>query len=350
MPELPGVRAVFFETEPWEREAVSRELADLDLAFHDDPLSSENCHLARDAAVISVFIRSRLDAEAIDCLPDLRLIVTRSTGFDHVDLAACDRRGIPICNVPFYGENTVGEHTFALILALSRNVHKAYQRTSRGDFTLEGLRGWDLKGRTIGVVGAGSIGLHVIRIAKGFGMEVLAHDARESHLMAEVLGFRYVPLDELLARSDIVTLHVPYNARTHHLIDREALQKMKRGALLINTARGAVVDTAALLWALDEGILGGAGLDVLEGEQLISEEKELLSDQVAEDKLRVLLQNHLLMHRPDVVVTPHIAFYSQEALQRIIDVTVGNVRAWLRGHPENVVNAPVQKAGSEGSF
>ncbi|MGB6838438.1 MAG: hydroxyacid dehydrogenase [Dehalococcoidia bacterium] len=340
MPRAKSYRAVFFEVEPWEREALSSSLADLELAFREEPLSSGTCGLAEGAAVVSVFIRSRIDQAVIDCLPDLRLLVSRSTGFDHIDLPACDRRGIPVCNVPFYGENTVAEHTFALILALSRNVHKAYQRTSRGDFTLEGLRGWDLKGRTIGVVGAGSIGLHVIRIAKGFGMEVLAHDARENRLMAEVLGFRYVPLDELLAQSDIVTLQVPHSVRTHHLIDREALQKMKPGALLINTARGGILDTNALVWALDQGIVGGAGLDVLEGEELISEEKELLSDQVAEDKLRVLLQNHILMHRSNVVITPHIGFFSEEALQRIIDVTVSNVRNWLRGHPENVVNDP----------
>ena len=338
MPE--AVRAVFFETEPWEERTLLQGLDGVEVTCHRDQLEASTASLASEAQVVSVFIRSRLDRALLEQLPQVRLVATRSTGFDHVDVGACDERGIAVANVPHYGENTVAEHTFALILALSRNVHKAYQRTTQGDFTLEGLRGFDLKDRTLGVVGAGSIGLHVVRIARGFGMEVLAYDARESHLIAEVLGFRYVPLDELLARSDIVTLHAPYTPATHHLINRETLQKMKRDALLINTARGALVDTEALVWALQEGIVGGAGLDVMEGEELVQEESQLLSMPTAEDKLRLLLRNHILMKMPNVVLTPHIAFFSEEALQRIVDCTIDNIRRWLEGQPANVVNSP----------
>jgi len=293
-------------------------------------------------AVLSVFINSRVTADVLARFPALGCVATRSTGFDHIDLAACAKRGIVVCNVPHYGENTVAEHTFALILSLSRNLHKAAMRTAAGNFSLEGLQGFDLKGKTLGVIGAGSIGLHVIRIARAFGMRVLACDKVQNALLAEVLDFTYTPLEELLPQVDIVTLHAPALPSTHHLIDRERLGMMKRGALLINTARGSLVDTGALLEALDDGILAGAGLDVLEGEELISEEHDLLSGRgraATEEQLRTLLRNNLLLRRPDVIITPHSAFYSREALLRILDTTVANIGAYLRGAPQNVVRA-----------
>ena len=328
-----------FEVEPWEEAALTNRLGDLTVRATAAPLARESLASAADAALVSVFIHSRVDAALLADLPALRLIATRSTGYDHIDLAACRARGVTVCNVPTYGENTVAEHTFGLILALSRKIHQAYVRTVRGDFSLAGLRGFDLKGRTMGVVGTGNIGLHVIRIARGFGMTVLATDVREQHLLAEVLGFRYVPLDQLLAQADIVSLHVPYLPATHHLLNRARLATMKRGSLLINTARGGVVDTEALLWALDEGILAGAGLDVLEGEELLGEERQLLRAQVAPEQLQAAIRGHLLLRRDNVVMTPHIAFDSEEALGRILDTTVENVRAFLAGHPVNVVAA-----------
>jgi D-lactate dehydrogenase len=193
-----------------------------------------------------------------------------------------------------YGENTVAEHTFALILALSRKVHQAWVRMQRGEYGVEGLRGFDLYGKTFGVVGTGAIGLHAVRIAKGFGMEVLAYDVNQNRLISEVLGFRYVGLDELLAGSDIVSPHAPAIPQTHHMIDRQSLSKMKRGALLVNTARGSLVDTEALIWALDEGILAGAGLDVLEGEQFLAHEDELLRHKGSEDQLKLIVRNRVL--------------------------------------------------------
>lgn len=291
----------------------------------------------RGVEVLMPFIHSRVGEEELAAMPDLRLVATRSTGFDHVDLAAARERGVAVANVPAYGENTVAEHTFALILALSRKVHQAYVRTQRGDYTMEGLRGFDLYGKTIGIVGAGSIGLHAIRIAKGFGMNVLAFDVKQNQLLADVLGFAYVDLEELLSGSDIVSLHAPAIPATHHIINRETLAKMKRGSLLINTARGSLVDTEALRWALDEGILAGAGLDALEGEEFLQHEDELLSQPGAEDKLRMIVRNQVLGRRADVVITPHIAFNSEEALRRILDVTAENVRAFLAGRPANLV-------------
>jgi D-lactate dehydrogenase len=287
--------------------------------------------------VLSVFVGSRVDRPLLEACPDLRLVATRSTGHDHVDLAACAASGVAVANVPTYGENTVAEHTFALILALSRNVHKAWVRTQRGDFSIQRLQGFDLRGRTIGLVGVGHIGLHTAKIARGFGMAVLAADPRPQPLLAELIGFTYVQLEELVARADIVSLHAPLTPATRHLLDRELLKRFKRGALLVNTARGGLIDTEALLWALDQGILAGAGLDVLEGEELLTEDRRRLALERDEASLRVLVENQLLAGREDVVVTPHVGFDSVEAVQRIAEVTAANVAGFLAGEPQNLV-------------
>lgn len=339
------MNAVFFETAPWERRYLTRALAPhrLTVQFVADPLTEDTLPLAKGAAILSVFIYSTVTADLLRRLPKLRFIATRSTGYDHIDLAACRQRRTAVSNVPSYGENTVAEHTFALILSLSRNVHKAYVKTIKGDFSLEGLQGFDLKGKTLGVIGAGHIGLHVIKIAKGFDMDVLVHDTRKDVFLSEVLDFRYVSLEELLRRSDIVSLHVPYLPATHHLMNRAAFGMMKRGALFINTARGGLVDTDALVWALDEGIVGGAALDVLEGEELVKEERQLLSKDFSKEKLATALRNHILLHRENVVITPHIAFDSREGLQRILETTVSNIAAFLNGTPTNLVSVPQKR-------
>ncbi|OGX48985.1 MAG: hydroxyacid dehydrogenase [Omnitrophica WOR_2 bacterium RIFCSPLOWO2_12_FULL_63_16] len=334
------MRAVFFETAPWERRFLARALKPLRFSarFITTPLTDASLPTARHAPIVSVFIYSRLTRSLLARLRGTRLIASRSTGFDHIDLSACRARKISVANVPAYGENTVAEHTFALILSLSRNVHKAYVRTVKGDFSLEGLQGFDLKGKTLGVVGAGKIGMHVIKMAKGFGMDVLAYDTRKDPFLSEVLDFRYVSLAELLRRADIVSLHLPYAPMTHHLMNRQTFRLMKRGALLINTARGGLIDTHALVWALDEGALGGAGLDVLEGEELVKEERQLLEKEFSKERLVTALKNHILLHRENVVITPHIAFDSREALQRILETTVSNIANFLQGTPVNLVS------------
>lgn len=333
------MKIVFYETAPWERRFLAKAVRPLRLKaeFVAEPLTEKNLGSARRARILSVFIYSHLTRAAVKRLKGVRLIATRSTGFDHIDLAACKSRGILVSNVPSYGENTVAEHTFALILALSRNLHKAYVRTVRGDFSLEGLQGFDLKGKTLGVVGAGRIGLHVIKMAKGFGMEVLAYDTRKDSFLAEVMDFRYAPFQEVLRAADIVTLHLPYMPSTRHIMDRKAFALMKRGALFINTARGGLMDTNALVWALDQKIVGGAGLDVLEGEELVKEERQLLEKEFPKDRLITALKNHILLHRENVVITPHIAFDSKEGLQRILETTVGNIAGFLAGAPANLV-------------
>ncbi len=331
------MKVAFFEVEKWEKDRYRARLRDVESVFSHETADETDLSGLLDSWGICVFIYSRLTADILKQFPELKLIATRSTGFDHIDTDFCKRHKITVVNVPFYGENTVAEHTFALILALSRNVHKAYCRTIRQDFSLGELQGFDLKRKTLGVMGCGKIGLHVIRIAKGFGMEVLAYDTKREVFLAEVLGFRYVPFDELLSSSDVISLHVPYNKNTHHLISKDSLKKVKRGAILINTARGGLVDTEALVWALDQGIIGGAGLDVLEGEELMLEEGYVLKKDYSKDVLRTFVQNQMLLRRDDVVITPHNAFNSREATLRILDTTCENIQRFIEGHPQNVV-------------
>jgi D-lactate dehydrogenase len=287
---------------------------------------------------ISIFIQCKVDKKVIAKLPKLRYVATRSTGFDHIDLEACKARKISVSNVPHYGENTVAEHTFALILSLSRNIHKSYLRTTRENYSLDGLEGFDLEEKTIGIIGAGRIGLHVIKIAKGFGMNVLAYDVCRDEFMAETLGFKYVTLPQLLKSSDIITLHAPYCKSTHHLISKKNMKSIKKGALLINTARGGLIETDALISAIDQGIIAGAGLDVLEGEDIIMEEKRLVFDRAKEKDMISLIRNHILLSKEEVVYTPHIAFYSREALLRILDTSLDNLASFAEGKLINSVS------------
>ena len=331
------MRISFFEVEEWEEEYLKKKLSGHQLKFSNEKLSLENAQQIKDFDALSVFIYSKIDEQIIREIPNLKLVTTRSTGFDHIDLEVCKKQGITVCNVPSYGENTVAEHTFALILSLSRNMCKACIRRFEQDFSIEGLEGFDLKGKTIGVIGTGQIGLHVVRIAKGFGMNVVAYDVHQNKILSEVLEFEYVSLENLLATSDVITLHVPYMKATHHLMNKDTFKLVKKGAILINTARGSIVDTEALIEALDNKILAGAGLDVFEGEEVIKEEKQLLYDPKNLEVLNSLVKDHILLSKDNVVFTPHIAFYSKEALERILETTVENIAAFVSGKPQNVV-------------
>jgi D-lactate dehydrogenase len=333
--------ALCLESSDWELEQLRSAFArspGLEARFLPG-LLEEHIDELHSASILSVFIHSSVDVAVLERMPNLNLLATRSTGCDHIDLDACSARGVAVANVPAYGENTVAEHTFAMILALSRRLLAAERKGRRGDFDLAGLQGFDLKERTLGVVGAGRIGLHVIRIARAFGMIVLAYDPQREDLLAEVLGFEYAELPELLARSDVVTLHAPALPQTHHLIDADALAAMRDGALLINTARGSLIDTAALVEALNSGRLGGVGLDVFEGEQAILEDHALLASS-SDDAIRAAFGRRLLADREDVILTPHNAFNSFEAVQRIADTTADNIRGWLAGTPLNLVCDP----------
>lgn len=317
----------YFGGEPWEEAYVRAKLQNEEIIFHTKSLGALPDLTDADAEVLCPFIDSPIKEADMARFPALKLIATRSTGFDHIDLAAAKARGIVVANVPFYGENTVAEFTFALILALSRRIIDADEKVRAGTFSPNGLRGFDLSGKTIGVVGTGHIGAHAIRMAKGFGMNVIGFDAFPNAELSQTLDFPYIPLPELLAKSDIVTLHVPYNEHTHHLINKENIGSFKKGAYLINTARGAVVETEALIEALKNETLAGAGLDVLEEEQNLQDKES-----------KVSIENQYLIAHPRVIVTPHLAFNTQEAVERILNTTIENIKGFEAGTPTNTVS------------
>ncbi len=332
------MKIAFFEIEPWEEAVIRAELTNHELFFFQDAYKEEYSPQIVDCEIVSVFIHSQITREIIDKLPSLRLVVTRSTGYDHIDVSYARERGIIVSNVPAYGEHTVAEHTFALMLSLSRNIHRSHVRRLQNDFSIDGLKGFDLQGKTLGVIGTGKIGINVIQIARAFEMRVIAYDLFPNEDLAIKYGFVYLPLEDVLKTADIVTLHAPYNKDTHHLINRENIAHMKPGTVLINTARGELVDNDALLWGLDNGVLAGCGLDVIEGENLIREEKELVHQAHFDDKkMAELVKDHILLSREEVVYTPHIAFFSKEALERILHTTLDNIKNYTLGTESNVV-------------
>src|SRR3989338_2758464 len=319
---------LYLYKEEWEKKYVGNRLTGHNISFAEF-LENVTADILSSAEVISVFVNHSIQKEDMDKMPNLKLITTRSTGFDHIDIVAAREKNIEVVYVPSYGENRVAEFAFALLLALSRKVPEAHEQvTKTGSFSQEGLTGFDWAGKTMGVVGCGKIGQHTVRIANGFGMKVLVSDGHRDEAMAKELGFEYAELPELLGASDVVSLHVPYLPATHHLINLQNISLFKRGAYLINTARGAVVETAAIVKALQEGILAGAGLDVLEEEGDMQDEMKLLSGpHPKEEELKVVLQNHYLINHPRVIVTPHIAFDTTEAIRRILDTTVENIKS-----------------------
>ncbi len=336
-------KLTFFAVKQWEEEYLQDKIRliapDAKVSFSQNILDRNHLPPDTDADIISVFVDSTIDSAVIDKFPNLKFITTRSTGFDHIDLSACKKKGITVSTVPSYGEHTVAEFAFALILALSRKIFAAYSRIKdEGSFSFAGLQGFDLRGKTIGVVGTGHIGRFSIVIAKGFGMNVVACDPSPKEQMAKELGFEYKSFDDLLAVSDVVTIHVPYLPATHHLFNEQKLSLMKKTAILINTSRGQIVDTQALVKALKDGIIGGAGLDVLEEEAVIKDEMEFLKkgSMVGHD-LKTIIANHVLIDLPNVIITPHNAFNTTEALRRILDTTVENIKNYLAGTPVNTV-------------
>lgn len=339
------MKIAVFEVEDWERGAFAPLQGEHDITFLNEPLNAAKAGRYADAEVVSTFIYSNLNRVVLEQFSQLKLIATRSTGYDHIDGDYCRERGIIVSNVPTYGDTTVAEHVFGLLLAISHNLVNAVDRTRRGDFSLRGLQGFDLRGKVLGVVGTGSIGLCVIEIANGFGMEVVAFDVRHNDEAAQELGFRYVDMDELLAVSDVITLHVPFTPKTYHLISDEAFSKMKDGVVLINTSRGRIVDVQALVRAIGERKVAAAGLDVLPEEPTIREEAELLRSMFHEEHdLQAILAGHILLRLRNVIITPHTAFYTREAVQRILVTTVENITRFAEGRPQNVVIGQEQAA------
>jgi D-lactate dehydrogenase len=338
-------KIVFYDSTELDRQQLTAALSETDhhWVFEDGKLAAENTH--PDAEVIGVFVSSQVPRELIEKMPRLKLIACRSTGFNNVDLTAATERDITVVNVPTYGEYTVAEYAFTLLLALRRKLPQTIDDIPENPRTLTGN---DLRGSTIGVIGTGHIGQRSIEIARGFGMTVLAYDLYPNEAAAESLGFSYVELPELLRRADSITLHAPLTEETRHMIGQDELELMKSTAVLINTARGELVDTGALLDALNDKQIAGAGLDVVEGEALMKYEEEvalLRSHQIPEEVLRHGVEIDTLQKMPNVIVTPHNAFNTIEAVGRINSITAQNIIDYWYGHVPNRVAAPAVGRG-----
>ncbi len=330
----------FFSTSDNERKHLEKYFQQDHCVFIKEPLSLKNVSSASDASIISVFIDSKISGEVLLKLPNLKFLTTRSTGYDHIDMEAASMRGICVSNIPSYGKETVAEFTFALILELSRKVADAYHALRQNDDACpKNFEGFELYGKTLGVIGTGAIGKHVIQIAKGFGMNVIAYDINPDQKYAQSMGFFYNTFQDILKESDILTLHVPYNKHTKYLINEKNITQMKHSAYLINTSRGEVVETDALVKALFEKRLAGAGLDVLEGEDVLTDETSLLMGNYKDIKtMQTILQGHALIDMPQVVVTPHIAFNSREAKREILQTTIENIKRFIAGSPQHIVH------------
>ncbi|MBI5465228.1 hydroxyacid dehydrogenase [Candidatus Gottesmanbacteria bacterium] len=328
----------FFEIEEWEKPSLQSAFAGHILSFFSEPLTTKNTSLYKNTEILSTFIYSQLTQEILSALPNLKLITTRSTGFNHIDIEYCQKRGIVVCHVPTYGVNTIAEHTFALILTLSRKIYPSIERTRKGDFSLDGLRGFALAGKNLGIIGLGNIGKRVTEIAVSLKMQIFVYTRHPDLEFGKKYHLTYVDLPTLLKNSDIISVHVPLTAETKHLINKENVKLFKKGAILINTSRGAVVETEAIVLALESGILSGAGLDVLEEERFLKEERELLTKEFLKTcDLKTQLLNHVLLTKENVIITPHNAFNSQEALQEILNTTIANIKAYWENKPVNRV-------------
>ena len=332
------MKVAVYSTKPYDREfldaANAAAGAPHEIRYSEAHLDAGTAALAEGSDAVCPFVNDKVDGEVLSRLHDLgvRLVTLRGAGFNNVDLAAAERLGISVARVPTYSPHAIAEHTVALILALNRKIHRAYARVREGNFSLDGLLGFDLNGHTVGIIGSGRIGVALARIMAGFGCRVLASDPIESEQLTE-LGGQYVPLDELLASSDIITLHCPLTPETRHLIDAGAIGRMKRGVMLLNTSRGAVIETKAIIDGLKTGVIGYLGLDVYEEE----------GDLFFEDMSQHVIQDDVfarLLTFPNVLITGHQAFFTEEAMRAIAATTIENISAFeATGKPVNEVKA-----------
>jgi D-lactate dehydrogenase len=305
-----------------------------------ETMTDEQYEQIKDAAVISVFVHSSevMGEKLLSKFPSLKLIATRSTGYDHIDLNYCKSRGINVVNVPKYGEATVAEYTLGLLLNVSRKIITARNDMFDGVYKVKRYTGFDLYGRTIGIIGTGAIGRHVIKLAKGFGMNVLAYDLYPNEEFQRIYNINYVSLDELYAGSDVISLHAPSTKENYHLLNDGAFSKMKDGVIIINTARGDLIDGEALYRNILSGKVGGAGLDVLENEDFIIHDDIMLEQENMNMNFAInTIVNAKLLKHKNVIVTPHVAFNSADAVHRILETTIKNIESFADGKLINSV-------------
>lgn len=335
------MRVAVFSTKSYDRsylEEANRNYKH-ELVFFDPHLTAETCIMAEGFPCVCVFVNDNLNSETLDRLAKqgVRLIALRCAGFNNVDLKSSDSLGLTVVRVPAYSPNAVAEHTVALILALNRKIYRAYNRVREGNFSIEGLMGFNLQGKTIGIIGTGKIGTVVAKIMKGFGCNIIAYDPYPSS-ECKALGVRYIPLSELFNESDIITLHCPLTPETYHLINEQALRQMKNGVILINTSRGGVIDTLAVIQELKSGKIAYLGLDVYEEEgDLFFQD---LSDRIITDDVFARLLTF-----PNVIITGHQAFFTHEAMENIAETTLSNIKDFELGRkcPNEVSSKLIMK-------
>lgn len=325
-----STKIAVFGTKSYDRESFDQanEAFGFDIHYYKGHLTPESAILAQGAAAVCIFVNDTADEEVIRALKAQRvpLIALRCAGFNNVDLNAAAREGIQVVRVPAYSPYAVAEHAVALMLSLNRKIHRAYWRTRDGNFALHGLMGFDMHGKTAGIVGTGKIAKILIRILRGFGMEVVAYDLYPDQEFAREVGMRYVTLEELYGVSDIISLHCPLSDETRYMINSSAIERMKPGVMLINTGRGQLIHTQSLIEGLKEKRVGAAGLDVYEEEgDYFYEDK---SDKIIDDDTlaRLLSFNN-------VIVTSHQAFFTREALANIAETTLSNIQEFVKGMP-----------------
>jgi D-lactate dehydrogenase len=315
------MRVAVFNTKSYDQQFLTNANQSYhhELVFLSPQLDRDTAKLAEGFPAVCVFINDQLDRETLSRLHQggTELIATRSAGFNHIDLASAKELGMTVVRVPAYSPYAVAEHTIGLILTLNRKIHRAFNRVRESNFSIEGLMGFDLHGSTVGIIGTGKIGSLVAKILHGFGCKLLAYDIYQNPDCLQ-LGVQYLPLQELLPLSDIVTLHCPLTPDSHHLINADSIEQMKRGVMLINTSRGGLVDTNAVIQGLKSGQIGYLGLDVYEQE----------ADLFFEDLSNVVIQDDVfqrLLTFPNVVITGHQAFFTREALTNIANTTLSNI-------------------------
>jgi D-lactate dehydrogenase len=335
-------KIVFYDTTSIDEAQINKGLGETDhhWQYVHAPITDDN--IDPEAEVVSIFVSSNLTAEKMSQMPKLRMIAARSTGFDNIDFEYTTKHDITVLNVPSYGENTVAEHAFSLLLAVTRKLVPTINETERGTFRSSEHVGMDLKGKTIGIIGMGRIGRHTAMIARGFQMEVVGYDPHPDEAFAATYGVEYVGFDEVLARSDIISLHTPSTPSNYHMINQHTIAQMKPGTIFVNTARGELVESRALIMALESGHLAGAALDTIEGEKYLDRNytiHAIRDNNTAPINYERATENYVLLHMPNVVVTEHAAFNTQEAISRINSTTTQNIIDFWYGHMPNKVTA-----------
>lgn len=331
------MKIAYFFTDEHEKEYIEKQMPGV-VTFMPGIINDYEM-LDQQIQAVCIFVDSFIDEALLRRLPNLKCIITRSIGFNHIDLAAAKKYGITVCYAPTYATCAVAEFTIALMLMLTRRLAEAYDRCRQGNFSPTGLMGIDIYGKTLGIIGAGNIGSQVAVLAHGLGMRVIAYDVHKNQERAQQCGFTFTSIEQVLAESDVVSLHVAYSSSTHHLIGDEHLPLFKKGAFFINTARGEVVKTEMLVRALNKNILAGVALDVLEEEWWLMHQQQAMRDEnLPVDVLRRLVAINMLLRHPRAIITPHLAFSSAESSQRCLMVVMDAIRALLANKiPEHVL-------------